>query len=62
MDDKTALEYNLPKITQGINDEAGMCSLVPMPSNAIILIIIANWFLTSLFIDAAIVYNDDIKS
>lgn len=63
MDDKIALQYNLSKITQGINDETGLSSLVvPMPSNAIILIIISNLLLTSLSVDAAVVYNYDIKS
>lgn len=50
MGDKTALESNLSKVTQGLNDEAGMSSQVPMPMtpNSRLLIIVLNCFLTYL--------------
>lgn len=36
MPDKMALENNLPKVTQGLNDEAELCSQVPRAPNSMI--------------------------
>lgn len=58
MNNKTALESNLLKVTQGLNEEAGMWSQVPMTWNPMLLIIILNSFLT-LFIITTIIHRNE---